>query len=141
MSARDSGATSNFDDLQIAVDNGKPVRIGENGGSLNQELVMRKMQENIDQNLGKESEDIINECMGLERAAPTELALESGLTKQSDHHFVKTSRPRERIPVHRDFVEVAATAASGLTEAGMGTRAKSGRRLHSAFRRMTASAT
>src|SRR3954463_2266673 len=28
----------------IARDNGKPVRIGVNGGSLNQELVMRKMQ-------------------------------------------------------------------------------------------------
>ncbi|HTC33867.1 MAG TPA: flavodoxin-dependent (E)-4-hydroxy-3-methylbut-2-enyl-diphosphate synthase, partial [Bryobacteraceae bacterium] len=50
---------------KIAVDNGKPVRIGVNGGSLNQELVMRKMQENTDQNLGKESEDIINECMVL----------------------------------------------------------------------------
>src|ERR1700675_2449319 len=30
---------------KVAVDNGKPVRIGVNGGSLNQELVMRKMQE------------------------------------------------------------------------------------------------
>ena len=41
---------------KIAVDNGKPVRIGVNGGSLNQELVMRKMQDNTDNNLGKESE-------------------------------------------------------------------------------------
>ena len=38
---------------KIARDNGKPVRIGVNGGSLNQELVMRKMQENTDQDLGK----------------------------------------------------------------------------------------
>src|SRR6266478_2594834 len=30
---------------KVAVDNGKPVRIGVNGGSLNQELVMLKMQE------------------------------------------------------------------------------------------------
>src|SRR5437016_12572850 len=35
---------------KIARDNGKPVRIGVNGGSLNQELVMRKMQENTDKN-------------------------------------------------------------------------------------------
>src|SRR3984893_13632768 len=49
----------------VARDHGKPVRIGVNGGSLNQELVMRKMQENTDQNLGKESEDISNECMVL----------------------------------------------------------------------------
>ncbi len=38
---------------KVAVDNGKPVRIGVNGGSLNQELVMKKMQENTDKNLGK----------------------------------------------------------------------------------------
>ena len=39
---------------QVAIDHGKPVRIGVNGGSLNQELVMAKMQENTDRNLGKE---------------------------------------------------------------------------------------
>src|SRR5450432_224344 len=50
---------------KVAVDNGKPVRIGVNGGSLNQELVMHKMQENTDRNLGKESEEIINDCMVL----------------------------------------------------------------------------
>src|SRR5690348_11372452 len=47
----------------VARDNGKPVRIGVNGGSLNQELVMRKMQENTDRNLGLSSDEIINECM------------------------------------------------------------------------------
>src|SRR5262249_14809724 len=35
----------------VARDFGKPVRIGVNGGSLNQELVMRKMQENTDKDL------------------------------------------------------------------------------------------
>src|SRR5450759_2268153 len=44
---------------RIAADNGKAVRIGVNGGSLNQELVMEKMQENTDRNLGQASEDII----------------------------------------------------------------------------------
>ncbi|MFZ3362080.1 MAG: flavodoxin-dependent (E)-4-hydroxy-3-methylbut-2-enyl-diphosphate synthase, partial [Candidatus Acidiferrales bacterium] len=44
---------------KVAVDNGKPVRIGVNGGSLNQELVMQKMQENTDRNLGRTSEEII----------------------------------------------------------------------------------
>src|SRR5579872_5243279 len=64
---------------KVAVDNGKPVRIGVNGGSLNQELVMRKMQENTDRDLGKNSEEIINECMVLSALQSTELALESGL--------------------------------------------------------------
>src|SRR5512134_2095388 len=47
---------------KVAVDNGRPVRIGVNGGSLNQELVVEKMQENTDRDLGRTSEDIINEC-------------------------------------------------------------------------------
>ncbi|MDE0829790.1 MAG: flavodoxin-dependent (E)-4-hydroxy-3-methylbut-2-enyl-diphosphate synthase, partial [Vicinamibacterales bacterium] len=34
---------------QIARDHGTPVRIGVNGGSLNQDLVMTRMQENTDQ--------------------------------------------------------------------------------------------
>jgi (E)-4-hydroxy-3-methylbut-2-enyl-diphosphate synthase len=37
---------------RIARDRGKPVRIGVNGGSLDQELVMAKMQENTDRDLG-----------------------------------------------------------------------------------------
>src|ERR1700676_1643598 len=50
---------------KVAVDNGKPVPIGVNGGSLNQELVMLKMQENNDKKPGKETEEIINDCMVL----------------------------------------------------------------------------
>src|ERR671938_1743285 len=46
---------------KVARDNGKPVRIGVNGGSLNQELVVARMQENPDRDLGKSSEEIINE--------------------------------------------------------------------------------
>src|SRR5881296_4114551 len=62
---------------QVAADNGKPVRMGVNGGSLNQELVMEKMQENTDRNLGRSSEDIINECLILSALDSTALALES----------------------------------------------------------------
>src|SRR5882672_10708502 len=48
---------------RIAIDNSRPVRIGVNGGSLNQELVVAKMQENTDRNLGRASEEIFDECM------------------------------------------------------------------------------
>src|SRR6187431_3520468 len=64
---------------QVAIDHNKPVRIGVNGGSLNQELVMAKMQENTDRNLGKDSDDIISECMVLSAVQSTELAMETGL--------------------------------------------------------------
>src|SRR3989454_7146377 len=45
---------------KIAVEYGKAVRIGVNGGSLNQELVVSKMQQNTDRALGKSSNEIIN---------------------------------------------------------------------------------
>src|ERR671919_2681973 len=64
---------------QVARDHGKPVRIGVNGGSLNLELVLQKMQENTDRNLGHTSEEIINECMVLSAIQSTELALETGM--------------------------------------------------------------
>src|SRR5262245_47729550 len=46
---------------RVAVDFDKPVRIGVNGGSLNQELVVAKMQENTDRDLGGTSDESINE--------------------------------------------------------------------------------
>src|ERR1700704_6134608 len=108
---------------KIAVDNGKPVRIGVNGGSLNQELVMRKMQENSDRNLGKDSEDIINECMVLSALQSTELALESGLRHDQIIISCKTSRPRDLITVYRDLsAKTQQPLHLGLTEAGMGTK-------------------
>jgi (E)-4-hydroxy-3-methylbut-2-enyl-diphosphate synthase len=108
---------------KVAVDNGKPVRIGVNGGSLNQELVMRKMQENTDQELGKESEEIINECLVLSALESTELALESGLRNDQIIISCKTSRPRDLITVYRDLSSKTRQPLHlGLTEAGMGMK-------------------
>ena len=108
---------------KIARDNGKPVRIGVNGGSLNQELVMRKMQENTDKGLGKDSEEIINECMVLSALESTELALESGLRHDQIIISCKTSRPRDLITVYRDLSsQTEQPLHLGLTEAGMGMK-------------------
>jgi (E)-4-hydroxy-3-methylbut-2-enyl-diphosphate synthase len=108
---------------RVAVDHGKPVRIGVNGGSLNQELVMRKMQENTDNNLGKESEQIINDCMVLSALQSTELALESGLRHDQIIISCKTSRPRDLITVYRDLSSKTEQPLHlGLTEAGMGMK-------------------
>src|ERR687896_1334214 len=76
---------------KVAIDHGKPVRIGVNGGSLNQELVVAKMQENTDRALGFSSEEIINQCMILSAVQSTELALDSGLRKDQIIISCKTS--------------------------------------------------
>jgi (E)-4-hydroxy-3-methylbut-2-enyl-diphosphate synthase len=108
---------------KVAVDHGKPVRIGVNGGSLNQELVMQKMQENTDQGLGKESEEIINDCMVISALQSAELAKESGLRNDQIIISCKTSRPRDLITVYRDLASKTQQPLHlGLTEAGMGMK-------------------
>jgi (E)-4-hydroxy-3-methylbut-2-enyl-diphosphate synthase len=108
---------------KVAQEHGKPVRIGVNGGSLNQELVVAKMQENTDRNLGLSSEEIINECMVLSAVQSTELALESGLRKDQIIISCKTSRPRDLIGVYRELARRTDQPLHlGLTEAGMGTK-------------------
>src|ERR1700723_499556 len=108
---------------KVAVDNGKPVRIGVNGGSLNQELVMRKMQENTDRDLGLDSEEIINNCMVQSAIESTELALECGLRHDQIIIPCKVSKPQNLIKVYRDLSRKTEQPLHlGLTEAGMGTK-------------------
>ncbi|HVB37609.1 MAG TPA: flavodoxin-dependent (E)-4-hydroxy-3-methylbut-2-enyl-diphosphate synthase, partial [Vicinamibacterales bacterium] len=108
---------------QVARDHGKPVRIGVNGGSLNQELVMAKMQENTDRNLGRSSEEIVNECMVLSALQSTELALEAGLRKDQIIISCKVSQPLDLMAVYRELARRTDQPLHlGLTEAGMGTK-------------------
>ncbi|MCC6989524.1 MAG: flavodoxin-dependent (E)-4-hydroxy-3-methylbut-2-enyl-diphosphate synthase, partial [Acidobacteria bacterium] len=107
----------------VARDYGKPVRIGVNGGSLNQELVMARMQENTDHNLGLTSDEIVNECMVLSALQSTELALESGLTVNQIIISCKVSRPTHLIQVYRALAKQTTQPLHlGLTEAGMGVK-------------------
>src|SRR6188768_2402372 len=108
---------------RVAVEHGKPIRIGVNGGSLNQELVMAKMQENTDRNLGHSSEEIVNECMVLSALQSTELALDCGLRTDQIIISCKVSRPRDLINVYRELARRTHQPLHlGLTEAGMGIK-------------------
>jgi len=108
---------------KAAVDHGKPVRIGVNGGSLNQDLVMRKMQENTDKDLGLTSEQIVNDCMVISALESTELALEAGLGTGQIIISCKVSKPRDLIAVYRDLARRTTQPLHlGLTEAGMGIK-------------------
>jgi (E)-4-hydroxy-3-methylbut-2-enyl-diphosphate synthase len=108
---------------KVAVDNDRPVRIGVNGGSLNQELVMARMQDNTDRSAGRSSDDIINECMVLSAIQSTELALESGLRDDQIIISCKTSRPVHLIEIYRALArQTRQPLHLGLTEAGMGAK-------------------
>ena len=107
----------------IAQTHGKPIRIGVNGGSLNQDLVMAKMQANTDKDLGLTSEEIINECMIISALESTELALNSGLSEEQIIISCKVSRPRDLISIYRALAtQTSQPLHLGLTEAGMGLK-------------------
>ena len=107
----------------IAQTHGTPVRIGVNGGSLNQDLVMAKMQANTDKDLGLTSEEIINECMIISALESTELALNSGLSEEQIIISCKVSRPRDLISIYRALAtQTSQPLHLGLTEAGMGLK-------------------
>lgn len=108
---------------QIAKDNNKAVRIGVNAGSLNQELVVDKMQENTDKDLGKDPEDIINDCMIISALQSTELAQECGLRKDQIIISCKISKPIHLIKLYRELSQKTEQPLHlGLTEAGMGMK-------------------
>jgi (E)-4-hydroxy-3-methylbut-2-enyl-diphosphate synthase len=107
----------------IARDHNKPVRIGVNGGSLNQDLVMRKMQENTDRDLGLSSDEIINECMVISALESTDLALQCGLRHDQIIISCKVSRPLHLVQVYRNLASKTRQPLHlGLTEAGMGVK-------------------
>ncbi len=108
---------------KIAVDNAKPVRIGVNAGSLNQELVTAKMQENTERALGRSSEEVLGECMVLSALQSTELALSCGLRRDQIIISCKSSRPAELVRIYRNLAaRTDQPLHLGLTEAGMGTK-------------------
>src|SRR5438045_3703784 len=81
------------------------------------------MQENTDRDLGKTSEEIINECMVLSAVESTSLAVESGLRRDQIIISCKTSRPRDLIAVYRALSRRADHPLHlCLTEAGMGAK-------------------
>ena len=108
---------------KIARDHGKPVRIGVNGGSLNQDLVISRMQENTDRSLGLTSEEIINECMVISALESTSLALEADLRTDQIVISCKVSSPKNLITIYRELArQTTQPLHLGLTEAGMGLK-------------------
>ena len=107
----------------VAADNGKPVRIGVNMGSLDPMLVATKMQENTEQHLGKTSEAVMNECMILSSLESTALALECGLREDQIVISCKCSMPTDLIALYRELAtRTQQPLHLGLTEAGLGVK-------------------
>jgi (E)-4-hydroxy-3-methylbut-2-enyl-diphosphate synthase len=109
--------------VQIAVDNGKPVRIGVNWGSLDQDLLTEMMDENSAAGSPRSAKDVYMEAMLASALRSAEMAEEVGL----GHDKILISAKVSQV---QDLVEVYGRLAArcdyplhlGLTEAGMGMK-------------------
>ena len=104
--------------------NDKPVRIGVNGGSLNQELLTSRMQENTDRERSAHRPRRFSRVHGhLGGRVDGARARERDCAKTRSSSRAKVSRPRDLIAIYRDLArQTDQPLHLGLTEAGMGTK-------------------
>jgi (E)-4-hydroxy-3-methylbut-2-enyl-diphosphate synthase len=109
--------------IETACRYGKPVRIGVNWGSLDQELLARMMDDNARRPKPLESEEVMRHAIvasALESAARAE---KLGLARDRIILSCKLSGVQDLIRVYRDLAARCDHALHlGLTEAGMGSK-------------------
>ena len=109
--------------IEIAVENGKPVRIGVNWGSLDQVLLTRLMDENSARPEPKTAEEVTREAIVLSALNSAEAAESYGMAPEQIILSAKVSNVQDLIAVYRDLASRCGYPLHlGLTEAGMGTK-------------------
>ena len=109
--------------IEIANKYDKPVRIGVNWGSLDQELLTRLMDENTQSDNPKGAAQVTRDAMVISGLASAERAQELGMPKNRIIVSAKVSAVQDLIAVYRDLAARCDYALHlGLTEAGMGTK-------------------
>ncbi len=109
--------------VKIAIDNGKPVRIGVNWGSLDQDLLTRLMEENSMLAAPLSARVVTMEAIVQSALQSAELAEATGLPHDRILLSAKTSNVRDLIDVYRALAARCDYPLHlGLTEAGMGMK-------------------
>jgi (E)-4-hydroxy-3-methylbut-2-enyl-diphosphate synthase len=109
--------------IEIANKYAKPVRIGVNWGSLDQELLTRMMDENTAAGNPKDAAQVMRDAMVVSGLASAERAMELGMSKDRIIISAKVSAVQDLIAVYRDLAARCGYALHlGLTEAGMGSK-------------------
>jgi (E)-4-hydroxy-3-methylbut-2-enyl-diphosphate synthase len=109
--------------VQIAVDNDKPVRIGVNWGSLDQDLLTQMMDDNAQRAEQLDAKDVYIEAMLASALRSAELAEDVGLRHDQIIISAKVSGVPDLVTVYRRLAARCDYPLHlGLTEAGMGTK-------------------
>jgi (E)-4-hydroxy-3-methylbut-2-enyl-diphosphate synthase len=109
--------------IECAIENGKPVRIGVNWGSLDQQLLARLMDENAGLAEPKEPREVMIEAMITSALHSAELAESYGLAGHDILLSAKVSGVQDLVDVYRQLAARCEYPLHlGLTEAGMGAK-------------------
>jgi (E)-4-hydroxy-3-methylbut-2-enyl-diphosphate synthase len=109
--------------IEVAAENQKPVRIGVNWGSLDQQLLARMMDENARLPLPREVHDVMMEAMITSALRSAEMAEKYGLGHDQIILSAKVSGVQELVELYRTLAARCDYPLHlGLTEAGMGAK-------------------
>jgi (E)-4-hydroxy-3-methylbut-2-enyl-diphosphate synthase len=109
--------------IEIACRHDKPVRIGVNWGSLDQDLLTRMMDENSSAAEPVEANDVVREALVVSALASAQRAEELGLPHDRIVISCKVSGVQDLIAVYRNIAARCDYPLHlGLTEAGMGSK-------------------
>ncbi|WP_137042838.1 flavodoxin-dependent (E)-4-hydroxy-3-methylbut-2-enyl-diphosphate synthase [Pseudolabrys sp. FHR47] len=109
--------------VEMAIKHGKPVRIGVNWGSLDQELLTKLMDENSQSANPIDARAVTHEAMVQSALLSAARAEEIGLPKNRIILSAKVSAVQDLIAVYTELARRSDYALHlGLTEAGMGTK-------------------
>jgi (E)-4-hydroxy-3-methylbut-2-enyl-diphosphate synthase len=109
--------------IEIAARNDKPVRIGANWGSLDQDLLAKMLDENASSANPKPLDQINRDAVIKSALDSAERAVELGLGKDKIILSCKMSRVQDLVSVYQSLASQTDYALHlGLTEAGMGSK-------------------
>jgi len=109
--------------VEMAIKHNKPVRIGANWGSLDQELLTTLMDENVKSADPKDARAVTREAMVQSALLSAERAEEIGLPREKIILSAKVSAVQDLIAVYSELGRRSNYAIHlGLTEAGMGSK-------------------
>jgi (E)-4-hydroxy-3-methylbut-2-enyl-diphosphate synthase len=109
--------------VRVAIDNGKPVRIGVNWGSLDQQLLTELMDANARSAEPRDARDVMIEAMIESAMRSAELAEQVGLPHDRIILSAKVSGVGDLVDVYRLLAARSDYPLHlGLTEAGMGDK-------------------
>src|ERR1700754_1820379 len=109
--------------VETAIKHDKPVRIGANWGSLDQELLTTLMDENVKSPNPQDARAVTSEAMVQSALLSAKRAAEIGLSRDKIILSAKVSAVQDLIAVYQELARRSDYAIHlGLTEAGMGSK-------------------